>query len=338
MIFQPLLPWWGLLLLFAPFIALITWQLVKNHTKNTIAAPLRYAAIVILAFIIALQPAIPGASRNTGVSLLDVYFVVDTSPSAVANDYNGSKTRLSGMQQDIKDISNELIGARFSLITFDNRTRSLLPLTTDTTALTSAVDTIIPQTSLYSSGSSIDLPLDTLTKELQRIKTASPERARVVLYMGDGEQTAASTPRSFAALKALENGGAVLGYGTSSGGTMSETFVDGGDSYPIMDHTDGSYSTKAVSKIDETALQKIATDAGLTYIHRQEPGNIDTIVKDIDIGKITKDTHNTDLYESLYWIFAPFIAALLLYDTWSLYTAARAARGAHATQKQRRHL
>ena len=57
----------------------------------------------------------------------------------------------------------------------------------------------------------------------QQADARTPERGRVVFYLGDGEQTAADPPTPFDIDKRLINGGAVLGYGTTEGGRMKAT-------------------------------------------------------------------------------------------------------------------
>ncbi len=85
-----------------------------------------------------------GGQAQTATADLDVYFVVDTSTSMAAEDYNGTGTRLSGVKQDVMAIAKELAGAKFSLLTFDNKATVRMPLTRDATALQTAMTTLQP--------------------------------------------------------------------------------------------------------------------------------------------------------------------------------------------------
>ena len=71
---------------------------------------------------------------------------------------------------------------------------------------------------MWSRGSSVTIARDQLRTALERGRDTHPERARLVFYFGDGEQTAAQDPRPFDIASQLINGGAVLGYGTAAGG------------------------------------------------------------------------------------------------------------------------
>jgi Ca-activated chloride channel family protein len=99
------------------------------------------------------------------------------------------------------------------------------------------------------------------------VAVACPDRASVVIYMGDGEQTAAGAPTSFAPLRRLVQGGLVLGYGTAAGATMPAhqmTYAQT-DQILVMNPRTGQ---PAVSHLDEVRLRGLAVELGLTYVHR----------------------------------------------------------------------
>ena len=331
MTLQLTLPWWGLVLLFAPLVGFTIWRIVavwRQHPERW--TWIRRLVIVLLVICISLRPALPGASRAAGNALLDVYFVIDRTTSVIAEDYNGSQQRIEGMRQDVKDIVKELVGARFSVVTFANQTTTQLPLTSDTSALATTVDTIIPQEIYYGVGSSISQPVEFLEKELERIKKINPDRGRIIFYLGDGEQTVSEAPSSFAPLKPLVNGGAVLGYGTTSGGKMQEERYDDDPKITYLkDRSSKTYPLpEALSKLDEKNLNAIASQIGVQYTQRTKPGEIQQNTKDIDIGKIVKDSRDSDSYDDLYWAFAIPLAILLSYEAWRQTQATKALRKA----------
>lgn len=333
MTWQPIVTWWLLAVLAALPLGFAVWRTAVEWRTTRRWAWLRRTGMVLLIVLICLRPSIPGPSRTSGNGLLDVYFVIDDTVSASAEDYDGTKTRIEGMRRDAKDIASALIGARFSVITFGNTVQTTLPLTNDTAALGSAVDMILPVSSYYATGSSIDAPIDDLKSELTRVAAASPDRGRVVFYLGDGEQTHGDTPKSFAGIKPLIRGGAVLGYGTTSGGKMRTQTYDGSVQY-LKDYSSGTYPTpEALSKIDETKLQAIASQLGVTYTHRTAPGDTAALVKTIDVGKIISGSRDAPSQDDLYWIPALGLLCLLSYDIWRIYLEARSLRRTRRKEK-----
>ena len=93
-------------------------------------------------------------------------------------------------------IAGELAGARFSLLTFDSNAIVRMPLTTDTSALDTAVTVLQPQVTAFSKGSSITAARKLLAERLRSARDSHPERPRLVYYLGDGEQTSAAAPEA----------------------------------------------------------------------------------------------------------------------------------------------
>lgn len=331
MILQPILPWWGLTITFVPFIAFLMWRVIVSWRKK----PDRYLwlqrlFVIVVIILVSLRPSLPGESKSAGNALLDVYFTIDTTSSMAAEDYNGSKQRIEGVKQDIKAITKELVGARFSVVTFTRDTYRQLPLTYDTSMVNTTAETLIPQHAYYGIGSSIDQPIDYLKKELTRIKNTNPERGRLIFYIGDGEQTVNKKPASFEPIKSLISGGAVLGYGTTTGGKMRIPYTaDDSQEYFIIDIDSTTFpQPSALSKIDEGNLKTIASQLGVKYFHRTNPDGIKQVAEDIDIGKIIKSSHDSEVYDDLYWIATVPIVAMLGYETWRQFYQTKALRKA----------
>src|SRR5690606_1021757 len=140
--------------------------------------------------------------------------------------------RLDGVRADVQSIVDEYPGARFALISFDAAATQRLPLTTDATALMSSLDVLRPEVTTQSRGSSIGIASTMLSEVLRNAAESAPDRARMVFYFGDGEQTVSSDPESFGGSAEYVDGGAVLGYGTAEGGPMRTTTIgDGGGEY-----------------------------------------------------------------------------------------------------------
>lgn len=322
--FEPMLPWWMLLLLFTPFVVWFVLAIVRKYRKKSNHSTIwlvRVFGIILCLFAISVGPSIPGERSPAGVVNLDVVIVVDRTPSISAEDYDGQKPRLEGVKQDVLALINRLRGARIALITFGTEPTLNVPFTSDSSAASTAVKILDQEIYLYSKGSSIDGPLDTTVKLLKQSKEKYPDRGRLLFYIGDGEQTADTIPKSFSLIKPLVSGGAVLGYGTTTGGKMKVYYgyqdykSDKGERFieDYSGYTSEGYKS-AVSKIDEENLRTIASDIGIAYLHRTSPNQLFNEIVDSSNMQIVADTHREVLhYISLYWVFAIGIWLLLMW-------------------------
>ncbi|MEV8144541.1 VWA domain-containing protein [Specibacter sp. NPDC078709] len=265
----PILPLWLYLSIAVLLLAGAVTLLIKGAT----AARWRFAALVVLVLVAGARPGLVGASAPVANTELNVYFVVDVTPSVAAEDYNGTSQRLEGMKSDIAALATELAGARFSLISFDSTAKVTLPLTTDATALQTMTEVLTPKSAFISKGSSISVANQLLGQRLAAAAESHPERPRLVFYLGDGEQTADAAPEPFKDNTELIDGGAVLGYGTASGGKMREYSFSSDSPGPYILDKAAQYKP-AISSIDEKALADIAAELNVPYVHREQPGNI----------------------------------------------------------------
>lgn len=315
MTLAPILPWWLMGGLIAAVVVFLGWQffvVARGPAGTQRREWLFRSALVLLLLAAALRPGVPGGSARAATADVNVFFVVDTSSSIVAEDYGNGAPRLDGVRRDVMAIAGELAGARFSLLTFDSTAVVRMPLTTDTMALETAVGVLQPQVTAFSKGSSVTAAGKLLSGRLQAARDSHPERPRLVYYLGDGEQTSAAAPKTIDLDAGLVNGGAVLGYGTAGGGRMKENTgrgsgAAGGTGY-IQDRTNG---TDALSVIDEGRLQGIAGQLGVPYVHRSAGDAVAPMMQAADPGKVERsDGDVLDGRTELYWIFA-FSAFLL---------------------------
>ena len=318
MIFQPVLPLLLIVLLCAPVAALAIWVLVRppKDAGTPTASPRALAGhralwamrlvLVLACFAMLLRPGIPGGATQTLATDTDIVLVVDTTASIVAEDWGDGEPRLDGIRADVEAIVEEYPGARFALITSDAAAELRMPLTTDTTALLGSLEVLRPEVTSQSRGSSIGIAAPLLTETLASAAASSPDRARMVFYFGDGEQTVDTPPESFGSSAGYTDSGAVFGYGTAEGGPMRIT--TGG-----LDD-DGGYiqyeGSDALSVIDETNLGAIAGELGVEYQHRtadvapalpEAPSNTTNYADSGEVGNVTE----------LYWIAASVILAIL---------------------------
>jgi Ca-activated chloride channel family protein len=324
--FLPVAPWPLLVFLVMVGLALIWWPAGPRERSESQAARGRRTAMVAVLLLAALRPAVPGTDVRVDASAVDVYLVVDTTSSVMARDYGEAKPRLEGVRSDIKAMVNQLSGARFSLMTFDIDTTVRLPLTSDGAAVSAAADTLRPETSVWSRGSSVTIARDQLRTALDRGRDTHPERARLVFYLGDGEQTASQDPRPFDIEGQLINGGAVLGYGTAAGGRMAITAA-----FETGDIIDPSTGQPATSVIDERQLASIANQLGVPYVHRTTNDNGVGIVDAVQLKELAP-VRATDSAEivggraELGWIALLLLAVLAAWEIGSLVAAASRSR------------
>jgi Ca-activated chloride channel family protein len=324
--FLPVAPWPLLVFLVVVGLALIWWPAGPRERSEPQAARGRRTAMVAVLLLAALRPAVPGTDVRVDASAVDVYLVVDTTSSVMARDYGEAKPRLEGVRSDIKAMVNQLSGARFSLMTFDIDTTVRLPLTSDGAAVSAAADTLRPETSVWSRGSSVTIARDQLRTALDRGRDTHPERARLVFYLGDGEQTASRDPRPFDIEGQLINGGAVLGYGTAAGGRMAITAA-----FETGDIIDPSTGQPATSVIDERQLASIANQLGVPYVHRTTNDNGVGIVDAVQLKELAP-VRATDSAEivggraELGWIALLLLAVLAAWEIGSLVAAASRSR------------
>lgn len=307
MITSPIIPIWIM-----GIISIILIILIKNKDKKTF---IRRLLIIIFLFIINLRIMIPSQDGKVLTSNLDIFFVIDNTISMVAEDYNGRKTRLEAVKNDCKYIIDELSGANYSIITFNNESKILTPLTKDADMTQGAINTISIMDSLYAKGSSMNVCLEDLKSSLERADKKDG-RTSIVFFISDGEITNDEKLKSFSSIKKYISNGAVLGYGTEKGGKMKVTdTIDETETY-LEDRSSDDYPyPKAVSKIDEKNLRKLADDMGIDYINMSKQSNIESKIKQIkrDSNNTLDDTQKM-LYNDIYFIFVIPLVLLLAYE------------------------
>ncbi|MCU1568764.1 MAG: hypothetical protein JWQ56_3701 [Pseudarthrobacter sp.] len=316
MTLQPILPWWFLLPVIAAALMFLGWRVVLERRRPGGRAWVRRSVLALLLLAAALRPGVPGGSVQAATADLNVFFVVDTTSSMVAEDYGSAAPRLDGVRQDIMSIARELPGARFSVITFDTEARVRMPLTTDTSALDTITAILEPQVTVYAKGSSITAARKVLAERLSAARESHPGRPRLVFYLGDGEQTSGKEPAPLTLDDGLVAGGAVLGYGTSGGARMKENTgmeSDAGTAY-IQDPTGGA-ARDAISVIDEARLREIAAQLGVPYVHRSDGDPASAMVQEAQPGALERTAEDGTLTgrTEVYWFIAAaaFVLGLL---------------------------
>lgn len=336
MIINPIIPIWLMTIICVSSIILIIYskQLKdritnkKNIEKTTkqkhliredIINIIIKVVIVILLFVINLRFMIPNGESvaiNTDVNIL---FVIDTSVSMRALDYDGNKERFEGVVNDCCYIVDELSNCKFSIITFGDTTKKVIPFTTDTDMVQAELQSINLENDFYAEGSSMNLSKDILEKTLKEEKKRQNENEKfVVFFVTDGEITKeGETLETFSNIKQYVSNGGVLGYGTKTGGKMvSSAYADNPNSeFYYIEYFDDNYNYQtAISKLDEKNLKQIATDIGIDYIQMNKTANINYKINDIkqQISNSQTNEEKISTYQDIYYYFAIPLVILLI--------------------------
>ena len=312
MTFQPIWPWWVMVPVILAAVVVLAWTAVRSRAgRGGLRGALLPAGLVVLLLLAALRPGVPGGSVRAAATDVNVFFVVDTTSSIAAEDYGNGSPRLDGVRKDIMAVAGELAGARFSMITFDSQAVVRMPLTTDASALDTLTGVLEPQVTVYSTGSSVTVARTLLNERLKAARDSHPERARIVYYLGDGEQTSGKAPEPMRVDASLVNGGAVLGYGTAQGGRMKEktNYSSAAGTDYIQDRSGGS-AGDAVSRIDEDMLRGIAAQLGVPYVHRAAGDAVAPMMQAARPGALKETSESLEGRVELYW--APALAAFVL--------------------------
>ena len=344
--FDPLLPGsWPLVIAVALVMAALLWWSAR-WAFSALADPgaraswWRRACLALVMVLILAGPA-AAVTESTQVSNVEIYLVVDRTGSMAAEDWAGGPaagggTRLDGVKSDLTAIRDAWPQARFCILALDSSAARELPLTSDLAAVTSWIGSLQQEITQRSQGSSLDGMLPLLVQTLTRAKEKNPEDARLVYILSDGEATddgrgagaAGTAGATWAKAGELTDGGAVLGYGTASGGMMRSfdgSSTPGSGKY-ILDPDTGK---PAVSVPDTRALASVAEALGVPYFQRT--GGSD----DVPTGDFTRQDVNAVLTDGrekknrvryLTWPLGIAASALAIWELVALIRAERALR------------
>ncbi len=337
MIINPIIPIWLMTIICIIAIVLIIYNvqirnMIKNKLNNEITLRQKNLikqhilnssikiAIVILIFIINLRFMVPNGETMAVNSDTNILFVVDTSISMKALDYNGNKERLEGVINDCCYIVEELSNCKFSIITFGDTAQRVIPFTTDTDMVQAELKAIRLEDDIYAKGSSMNLAKEILEKTLREEQKRQNGNSKfIVFFVTDGEITKkGEVLESFTSISQYISNGAVLGYGTTTGGKMINSLYenDPTSEYYYIYYYDNYEMTTAISRIDEKNLKKIAKDLGIDYIQMNKTSNINYKISNIkqQLSESQTMEEKISVYQDIYYYFAIPLVILLIID------------------------
>ncbi|MDR2508828.1 MAG: VWA domain-containing protein [Candidatus Ancillula sp.] len=345
MTFQPLLHPILIALIYIPLISFCVLQIRKvsfethDSSKSTWV---RRVLIVVCLFLITVGPSISEPQEKTTLTNLDVIFVIDTTSSMSAEDGSSSsdstmETRLATAKNDIVTLSYLLPPAKYSTILFNSSAYLQLPLTEDVTILRRYVDTITPEISRYSTGTSLMTPFSTISQTIDNAIDAFPRDRVVLIFMSDGDDN--SEYHDYSDYYGFSNdiyAGGVIGYGTTDGAHMKEYSADVSSTMNlqyvlngktenvqnmqsnvepayIMDPTTGQ---EAISKLQDESLKSIAKNIGIPYVHRSAEQSIRNLANKIhaDTWNESASAHPQLITKLFIWPFSLLVGILILIE------------------------
>lgn len=289
--------------------------------RKGVLAYIRQILIVILLFVINLRIMIPGEVVNVGKQKMDLYvmFVVDDTISMLAQDYNGTEERLSGVRETVHHIVDELDGAKFGAVSFHNNANVLSPFSDNSDHIKNVIDALYPPGEIYAHGTSLNLAYEPMELMLKQAYNKG-DGPIAVIFISDGEITDDSKLQSFAPLAKYISGGAVLGYGTTAGANMYVKYYYN-DEYELVEDTSTWPYAPAVSRIDETNLNLLSKDMNIDYIHVLQPSDVDPMISSVgrlaEVSMENSDDATTKTINGatdIYYYFAIPLMALLIWE------------------------
>lgn len=307
MIINPIVPVWVM-----GIICVLLLLLKRRGTFNYI----RQIVIIILLFVINLRIMIPKGDAINMSNNVDILFVVDNTISMLAEDYDGNGRRIDAVKKDCSYIMSQFPGASYSVVSFDNTVKKLMPYTIDANMAYQAIEVLSGQTEYYATGTS----LNDVMSELHDILENERETYKIIFFISDGEVINSEELKSYDELSEYVDAGAVLGYGTSEGGAMRplKYAIDSDEPEYLYYYDDDYNSIKAISKIDEENLKQIASDLDVDYVHMTKQSAIDSeldkLKEQIGDEAVYAKGDSKDGYSDTYYYFAIPLVAMLIFD------------------------
>ncbi len=235
----------------------------------------------------------------------EIVICLDVSNSMLAEDY--SPSRLSRAKLAISRLVDRLQGDRIGLVIFAGTSFVQLPVTTDYVSAKMFLNTIDTQ-SIPVQGTAIGDAIHTAAKSF----SAQSEKSRAIIVITDGENHEDDAEE--AAREAASAGVRVytIGVGTLGGQPLK---VDG----ELLKDKNGQI---VVSRLDESALKRIASAGGGAYVHAgNEEFGLNPIID--EINKLEDERFSSVVFEEYDEQYMYFFAAALLFFTLEMIVGER---------------
>ena len=244
---------------------------VRRHANSdeTVWACVRRALLCAIVAVMALTPSMVSETSSRAVNGTDVVVAVDVTGSmAVADAQYGSDTKVSRIdaaRQAVKDITALYPNSSFAAVRFGASGTLDVPLTPDSQAIDNWADTLAPEATSVSAGSTPDTPIDQPLLTCKSVHEQHHDDAVILYLISDGEQTSAKTRRSFSSLRRYLSDAFTVAVGSEQGGNIPVT-VNGTGSSDGQWVTDPSTGKPGVSRMDAAEMASIADELSGTAL------------------------------------------------------------------------
>jgi Ca-activated chloride channel family protein len=302
----------AVLLVAAQVVALRRWQ-ASGRNRAALWRWVGITAAAVLLLVAAARPVIVDgdqlASRTAGAAEPNVFLVVDRSPDMLVRDLD-ERTRMDVAREDIEALIDRYPNARFAVIGFASAPALDWPLSADTWSLRPVMDVVTP----YAVGpdavtqSNAGAANTVLRYQLITAAQQYPRARNLVFYLGAGAPESALPAREFDPPAGSVDGGAVLGYGTVTGGPIPGTDTER-------------------SSVDDAVLRRVAEQLGVPYVPRSDTAPLAEVLPDDDgPGGSAASVTATDGQTEMYWLPALGAAVLILIELYLVLRAFRRSR------------
>ncbi len=311
-------------LYFVPVLILASWYIIRNKTKllgNFAGKKMRPILLPtyskgkgiiksgIIVFSIALlllaaaDPQVGTKIENVKETGIDIYILLDVSLSMQSQDIKPS--RLEKAKLEISNLIQKLHGDRIGFIVFAGEPFVQFPLTTDYSAanlfLSAADVSTVPE-----QGTAIAAAINLATKSFDY----SSKTEKVMVIFTDGEDHEGTIQDALDEAKKNDIAIYTIGLG-SPDGVPIPVYNDQGQQAGFKKDKDGNI---VLSKLDETTLKDIASQAGGQYLRgANDRDELEIIYGDLSKIKKTElgEKRVTDYEDRFYYFLAPAIVLLI---------------------------
>ncbi|MBU9762918.1 VWA domain-containing protein [Mycobacterium sp. TNTM28] len=351
MTFEPILPWWAFLLLAGLTLVLRMYTLYrvlvvvgKGSQRKVVVRWSLLTLVIVCLFAAAVRPGIEAdqqranqpAAEVAADSNVNVFFVVDRSLNSRAEDFGNNQFRMAGIRADMQSIVDQYPDGRFAITSFATKPRVDWPLSDDIWSLRALLKDYSAYESDFDSVYQVDVgaAADPLKRQLELAAQQYPGSNNLVFYLGEGAGVSKQAATTFDVPAELVAGGAVLGYGTTTGGRVASRLGDNGELTYFPDPAGGG--GEFLSVLDEASLRTVAEQLHVPYFHRGLGDSTSTIIPPLEPNSSTAVEQEVSLpgnRTEFYWIFTAIAMLLMFYELFAMAREYRVSRmtGARGT-------
>ena len=304
--FQPVVPIAVLAILLAVLFIFLLIGALRNHgTVLHKMITIIVSALLCLSVVpIAARPMIRNKDVQYARPALDVLFVLDTTLSMWAEDYQDD-SRMNGAIETMEFIMEEMNGSSFALITFGNKSEIKLPITQDAQSIDDAIKAIRIPDKWLAGGTSLNAPFENMEYMLSHMGKEEGHE-RIVFFLSDGEITVDEEMIDFKDMASMIDGGAVLGFGTKKGATITDKYGS-----KLFDYDTFS---DAVTRLDMDSLNELADALEIDCIQMENKKDVSEVIGKAvaNAEEVLANRDDLDNYDDIYFMFVPGFMILLL--------------------------